>query len=163
MITLGEMKNEARDSIEAFANEFNVRLNQEMDSMVVMMHTQINRAISSAISGRVIPEIRNIVSSRSSSGNRDTEASSSPNSQMDRENNPLLKTKFTKKYSLSAGDLRETRDCSPYKYYEEFSKVTKSPFTTNITELLVSYFFCKSAPFTLKVSNSVCMAITHVQ
>ena len=35
--------------------------------MVSMMHSQINTEISSAIFDRVIPEIRNIVSSMSSS------------------------------------------------------------------------------------------------
>ena len=53
-------QNEARESIEAFANEFNLRLSQEMDSVVAIMHTQINKAISSAISDRVIPEVRNM-------------------------------------------------------------------------------------------------------
>ena len=49
--------------------------------MMSMVHNQINRAISTAISERVIPEIQNIVSSMSSSGNRDTEASMPPSSQ----------------------------------------------------------------------------------
>ena len=57
-----------------------MRLPQEMDSMMSLLHSQINRAISTAITERVTPEIQNIVSSISSSGNRDTEASSSPNS-----------------------------------------------------------------------------------
>ena len=66
-----------QETLETFTNEFNMRLCQEMESMMSMMHNQINRAISSAIAERVIPEIQNIVSSMSSSGNRDTEASSS--------------------------------------------------------------------------------------
>ena len=82
-----------------FTNEVNLRLFQEMDSMMSMVHAQINRAISSAISDGVIPEIRNIVSSMSSSGNRDTEASSSPNSQENRERMTRLKT-ITKKDSM---------------------------------------------------------------
>ena len=57
-----------------------------------MVRAQINRAISLSISDRVIPEIRNIVSSMSSSGNRDTEASSSPNSLENRERTTGLKT-----------------------------------------------------------------------
>ena len=60
--------------------------------MMSMVHNQINRAISTAISERVIPEIQNIVSSMSFSGNRDTEASMSPNSQEDRENSSGLNT-----------------------------------------------------------------------
>ena len=86
-------QDEVRQSFETFTNEFNVRLSQEMDSMMSIVHNQINRAISTAISERVIPEIQNIVSSMSSSGNRDTEASMSPNSQEDRENSSGLKKK----------------------------------------------------------------------
>ena len=77
------------ESLETFTNEVNLRLYQEMDSMMSMVHAQINRAISSAISGKVIPEIRNIVSWMSSSGNRDAETSSSPDSQENRERKRL--------------------------------------------------------------------------
>ena len=56
-----------------------------MDSMMSMTHTQINRGITSAIAERVIPEFQNIVSSMSSSGNRDTEFGLSPDSQEFRE------------------------------------------------------------------------------
>ena len=100
--------NEVRHSFETFTNEFNLRLSQEMDSMMSVVHNQINRAISTAISERVIPEIQNIVSSMSSSGNRDTEASLSPSSQENRENSSGLKTKILKKDSRSVGDLRNT-------------------------------------------------------
>ena len=86
-------QNDVRQSFEAFSNEFNLRLSQEMDSMMSMVHDQINKAISTAISERVIPEIQNIVSSMSSSGNRDTEASMSPGSQENRENTSGLKSK----------------------------------------------------------------------
>ena len=48
-------------------NEFNMRLSQEMDSMMSMMHSQMIRAISTPIAERVIPEIQNIVGSMSSS------------------------------------------------------------------------------------------------
>ena len=64
--------NEVRHFFENFTNEFNLRLSQELDSMMSMVHNQINRTISTAISERVIPEIQNIASSMSSSGNRDT-------------------------------------------------------------------------------------------
>ena len=67
--------------METFASQFNMRLFQEMDSVMSVMHNQINRAISTAIAERVFPEIQIIVCSMSFSGNRDTEASSSPNSQ----------------------------------------------------------------------------------
>ena len=106
--------NEVRQSFETFTNEFNLRLSQEMDSMMSMVHNQINRAISTAISERVIPEIQNIVSSMSSSGNRDTEASMSSSSQENRENSSGLKTKITKKDSRSVGDLRDTTGRGSY-------------------------------------------------
>ena len=89
-------QNDVRQSFETFSNEFNLRLSQEMDSMMSMMHSQINRAINTAIAEKVIPEIQNIVCSMSSSGNRDTEASVSPNSQENRECSSGIKSKFAK-------------------------------------------------------------------
>ena len=83
-------QNDIRQSLETFSNEFNLRLSQEMDSMMSMMHSQLNRAISNAIIERVIPEIQNIVSSMSSSGNRHTEASASPSSQENRETQQVV-------------------------------------------------------------------------
>ena len=65
--------------------------------MISMLHSQINRAISAAKAERIIPEIQNIVSSMSSSGNQDTEASLSPNSQENTERNNGFKSKITKK------------------------------------------------------------------
>ena len=106
--------NEVRQSFETFRNEFNLRLSQEMDSMISMVHNQINRAISTAISERVIPENQNIVSSMSSSRNRGTEASLSPSSQENRENSSGLKTKVLKKDSRSVGDLRDTTGRGSY-------------------------------------------------
>ena len=82
--------------------------------MMTMVHNQINRAISTAISERVIPEIQHIVSSMSSSGNSDNEASLSPNSQENRENSSGLKTKILKKDSRSVGDLRDTTGRGSY-------------------------------------------------
>ena len=82
--------------------------------MMAMMHSQIKRAINTAMAERVISEIQNMVSSLSSSGNRDTEASSSPNSQENTETNSGFKSKITKKDSRSVGDLRAPRDSSPY-------------------------------------------------
>ena len=90
-------QSDVRQSFETFSNEFYLRLSQEVDSMMSMMHSQINRAISTAIAEKVIPEIQNIVSWMSSSGNRDTEASVSPNSQENREFSSGLKSNFTKK------------------------------------------------------------------
>ena len=37
-------QDDIRQSLETFSNEFNLRLSQEMDSMMSMMHSQINRA-----------------------------------------------------------------------------------------------------------------------
>ena len=100
-------QNEAEEYMENFTNVINLRLSQEKDSMMAMMHAQIKRAISSAISERITPEMRNIVSSMSSSGNRDTESGLSPNSQENRESTTGLKTKITKKDSRSACEFRE--------------------------------------------------------
>ena len=100
-------QNEVRQSFETFSNEFNLGLSQEMDSMMSMMHSQINRAITTAIAERVIPEIQNIANSMSSTGHKDTEASLSPNSQEIREGASVPK-KIAKKDSRSVGDLRDT-------------------------------------------------------
>ena len=55
-----------QETMETFTYEFNMRLSQEMDSRMSMMHNQTNRAFSTAIAERVIPEIQNMVSSMSS-------------------------------------------------------------------------------------------------
>ena len=107
-------QNEVRQSFEAFSSEFNLRLSQEMDSMMSIMHNQINRAITTAIAERVIPEIQNIANSMSSTGHRDTEASLSPNSQENRENASGPKIKITKKDSRSVGDLRDAMGHGSY-------------------------------------------------
>ena len=62
-----------------------------------MMHTQINRAITSALAERVIPEIQNNVSSLSSSGRRYTESGFSPDNEEVREDTNKFKSKTTKK------------------------------------------------------------------
>ena len=85
-----------------------LRLTQEMDSMMSMMHSQINRAITAAIAERVIPEIQNIANSMSSTGHRDTEASLSSYSQENRKSASGPKIKFAKKGSRSVGDLTDT-------------------------------------------------------
>ena len=118
-------QNDVRQSFETFSNEFNLRLSQEMDSMMAMVHSQINRAISTAISEKVLPEIQNIVSSISSSGNRDTEASMSPSSQENRENPSSLKTKLLKKDSRSVGDLRDTTGRGSYTQLKSSRKQQK--------------------------------------
>ena len=105
------------ETMDTFTSECNLRLLLEMDSMKAMIHSQINRAINTAMAERVIPKIQNMVSSLSSSGNRDTEASSSPNIQENTETNGWFKSKITKKDSRSVGDLRAAIDSttsSPY-------------------------------------------------
>ena len=79
-------QNDVRQSFEAFSNEYNLRLSQELDSMISMMNSQINRAMSTAKAERVIPEIQNNDNSMSSTRRRVTEANMSPNSQENREN-----------------------------------------------------------------------------
>ena len=65
-----------------------------------MMHSQMNRAICSAIANRVIPETCSIVGSMSSSGNKDIDVSSSSNSQKNREQTNGLRSKISKRKSL---------------------------------------------------------------
>ena len=54
------------ESMETFTIESNLRVSQEMSSIMTMMHWQINWAIRSAIDERVLPKIENVVSSPSS-------------------------------------------------------------------------------------------------
>ena len=107
-------QNDVRQSFEAFSSEFNLRLSQEMDSMMSIMYSQIYRAITTAIAERVIPEIQNIANSMSSTGHRDTEASLSPNSQENRENASGPKIKIAKD-SRSVGDLGDTTGHGSYR------------------------------------------------
>ena len=102
-----------KGTLEPFTSDFNMRVSQEMDSMMSMMHTQINTAIVV----RVIQEIQNIVSSMSSSGNRDTESGLSPDSQEVREDTNGFESKMPKRHCRSAVDLRDNRDRSHYIYH----------------------------------------------
>ena len=79
------------------------------------MNSQINRAISSAISDRVIPEIQKKMGSLSP-GHSDTEPGTSVNIQDSSEETNVVKTKLTSKDSWCALDLRDTVDLRPYKY-----------------------------------------------
>ena len=105
------------ESMETLTIEIILRLSQEMDSMMSMMHQHINRAIYSAKAERVLPEIRNMVSSLSS-GNRDTDCPSS-NNQENNNGSAGFKTKTTKKNCRSAFDLRDTEDLTSYIYYQD--------------------------------------------
>ena len=42
--------------MQTLSNETNIRLSQEVDSLMSVMHSQSNRAITSGISEIVIPE-----------------------------------------------------------------------------------------------------------
>ena len=130
-------QNEVRQSFETFSNEFNLRLSQEMDSMMSMMHNQINRAITTAINERVIPEIQNIASSMSSAGHRDTEASLSPISQENREGASGPKMKFARKDSRSVGDLKDTTGHDShifiYLFIAKCPKIINSNFDADLT------------------------------
>ena len=90
-----------------------MRRSQELDCLMIMMHSQINRAISYAISDRVIPGIQNNMGSLSS-GQRDAESRMSVNNKDSSDETNGLKTKETKRNSRSAFDLRDTGDLSLY-------------------------------------------------
>ena len=47
-----------QESMETFTSEINMRLSQEMDSMMSMMYGRVNRAINTAIAERVISRFR---------------------------------------------------------------------------------------------------------
>ena len=85
-----------QETMETFTSELNIRFSQQMDSMLSMMHDQINRAISTAKAERVVPEIQNIVSSMSS-----CESDSSPKSRENTRRNYGFKSHITKKDSQS--------------------------------------------------------------
>ena len=55
--------NRLLDPMDKLSGEMHLKLTQEMDSMMNMIYMQINRAISSAINDKVIPEIQNKVDS----------------------------------------------------------------------------------------------------
>ena len=89
--------------METFSTEINVRLSQEMDSVMSMMHAKINKAISHTISDRVFAEIQNIMGSLSS-GHKYTKSGPSNNNQDSNVATSGFETKITKKDSRSAFD-----------------------------------------------------------
>ena len=100
------------ESVEIFSNEINMRLSEAMDSLMSVMHSQINRAMNSATNDRIIPEIQSIMGSLFT-GHRDTEFGTSGNGQGRSEQTSGLKTKITKEDSRSAFDPRNTRNVCP--------------------------------------------------
>ena len=89
--------------------------------------TQISRAINSAISERIIPEIQNMMGS-STLVQQGVEPNSSLNG--DEIGNMWKNTKLTKKDSRSACDLRDHTDTIPYTYICNFTYNLKHCFLT---------------------------------
>ena len=91
----------------------NDRFSREMDSMMDLMESHINRAISSAINDRVIPELQSILGSLPL--NRDGPEPCTTNNEDSIGNARKNKNpKLTKKESMSACDVREHTDFTPY-------------------------------------------------
>ena len=101
------------ESINMLSGEMNARMSREMEAMVDLMQSQFSRAISSAISERIIPEIQNMVENLPLS-QHDVEPCTSTNEEGIRNAWKNTNTRLTKKDSRSACDLREHTDISPY-------------------------------------------------
>ena len=94
------------------------------------MQTQISRAINSAISERIIPEIQNMMGS-STLVQQGVEPNSSLNG--DEIGNMWKNTKLTKKDSRSACDLRDHTDTIPYNYLDNLDLMSHvSPKDTEV-------------------------------
>ena len=91
----------------------NARMSREMEAMIDLMQSQINRAISSAISEIIIPEIQNMVKNLPL-GQHGVEPCTSTNEEGIRSAWENTNTRLTKKDSRSACDLRDHTDVSPY-------------------------------------------------
>ena len=101
------------ESINTLSDEMNARMSREMEAMMDLMQSQITRAISSAISERIIPEIQNMVEILPLS-QHGVEPGKSLNEDGVRSAWENTNTRLTKKDSRSACDLREHSDVSPY-------------------------------------------------
>ena len=112
------------ESINMLSGEMNARMSREMETMMDLMHSQICRAISSAISERIIPEIQNIVENFPLS-QHDVEPCTSTNEDGIRNVWKNAITKLTKKDSRSACDLRDHTDNVPYLSSMHFYKLFK--------------------------------------
>ena len=99
------------ESINTLSGEMNARMSREMESMMDFMQTQISRAINSAISERILPEIQNMMGSSTL-----VQQSVGPSSSLNEDENGNMwkKTKLTKKDSRSACNLRDHTDPVPY-------------------------------------------------
>ena len=101
------------ESINMLSGEMNARMSREMEAMMDLMQSQISRAISSAIRERIIPEIQNMVENLPLS-QHGVEPSTSTNEDGIGNVWKNANTKFTKKDSRSACDLRDHTDNVPY-------------------------------------------------
>ena len=126
------------ESMDIFANEIKLRLSQDLNSMMSMMHSHIIRTVSSAIAESVNPEIQNMVRSLSS-GNRDTESGLSSNNQEKSDGTTGFKSKVTKKYCRPAFDLRDTEDVSLYTCITGHIGIGKMHFLTVALVMMVFY------------------------
>ena len=101
------------ESINKLSGEMNARMSREKETMMDLMYTQISRAISSAISERIIPEIQIMVEKWPLS-QHGFEPCTSTNEDGIRNVWKNANTKLTKKDSRSACDLRDHTDTVPY-------------------------------------------------
>ena len=100
------------ESINMLSGEMNARMSREMETMMDFMHTQISRAISSATSERIIPEIPNVVKNLPLN-HQGAEPCPSLNEDGVGKMWKNANTQFTKKDSRSACDLRDHTDTTP--------------------------------------------------
>ena len=95
------------------SGEMNARMSREMETMMDVMYTKIRRAISSAISKRIIPEIQNMVETLPLN-QHGVEPCMSTNEDGIRYVWKNANTKLAKKDTRSACDLRDQTDNVPY-------------------------------------------------
>ena len=110
------------------AGEMNARMSREMETMMDLLHTQISRAINSALSERIIPEIQNMVgnlplshygvepfTSTNEDGIRNPIATLASSSGKTRNRlSTGIDTNKNNQCSRSACDLRDHADNTPY-------------------------------------------------
>ena len=101
------------ESINMLSGEMDARMSREMETMMNFMQTQIGRAINSAISERIIPEIQSIMENPPLAQQG---IEPRPSLNEDGIGNVWKNTKLTKKDSRSACDLRDHTDTTPYTF-----------------------------------------------
>ena len=104
------------ESITMLSGEMNARMSREKETMMDVMHTHISRAISSAISERIIPELENMVEHLPLS-QRGVEPCTSINEDGVENVWKNANTKLAKKDSRSACVLRDHTDTVPYTVF----------------------------------------------